>query len=259
MKKEKELDIIIENANATAKEKADKIKKEFSRKLYNLAHDRKDIENENFEVMAAKLGISHQTLINYTNNKRFPQLEQLILIKELFEGVDSFDFLLSESPYEVSDKNGSLTQLGLSGKAVANLKKICKYSNDWGFDEQQEEINPIIFALNYLLENGNELLYLIGDYLLFPKLDNETSNSKDDSNSFVDEDVYIKLYQYKIVCALERFINDYRYSKKDKNSNNLRSGRFENILFKINSFDNYSKYTDEHLSKELQETYKEEN
>ncbi|MDD2391562.1 MAG: hypothetical protein PHU94_01315 [Bacilli bacterium] len=254
-KKEEERNKIRVNAQKRGEEEFKKFKTKFASKFLELVVEKKD-ENMEYELIAANLGITSQSLSNYCKGDRFPQMEQLILMKDFFNA--DYNTLLPSFPMEEKNiknkKRGDLTSLGLSSKAIKNLEKIINYSNAWGFDEQSHIINPIIFAINKLLEDGNELLYLIGDYLLFPDLTDIKSIQADNNNisNLEDEDIYTRLYQYKVMKALEEFIINFRNTKEHRISVEHRKSRVEDIIFKKHHLNEYQNYIDEKLQKEIE-------
>lgn len=259
--KEKEREEIRNKAQQKGKEEFKKLQNKFAIKFLELINQKKE-DNIEYELISAHLGITSQSLTNYLRGDRFPQMEQLILMKD-YLGVD-FNTLLPSLPTEEkiirNKKSGDLISLGLSNKAVDNLEKIISYSNSWGFDEQTHSINPILFALNKLLENGEDILYIIGDYLLFPNINDCNIQQKDETNksNLENEDIYIKLYQYKIMKALEEFINNFRNTKEHRVSVENRKSRVEEIIFKSQKLDDYYNNTDEKLKKEIEQINKQE-
>lgn len=236
-KEEKER--LIRESREKAQEKINKMKRNFASVIFNLVADKNENEYIQKEVISANLDITPQALANYCDGKRLPQLEQIFLMKEYFN--TSYESLLSELPSGEVNKKGDLTTVGLTKKAIRNLESIVADSNEWGFDEQQHIVNPMLFAINKLLEDGNDILYLLGDYLLFPPYANQTNND--------DEDIYTELYKYKIMSALEKFTNNFRDSKEGKNISQHRTKKVEEILSKTVDFNNYSNYIDEELTK----------
>ena len=228
-KKEKER--LIKEAYKEAEKKlkkANTMKEMFAKNLKQLVDDKKTKENMQQEVMSAYLGITPQALDNYCNGRRFPQIELIFRIKEFFN--TSYNYLFSDVPSEIYDESSNMIELGFSKQSIRNLNTIYSEANDWGFDEQQFIINPKLFALNKLLEYGNDLLFQIGDYLLFPQIkENEQ-----------DEDLYTTLYQYKIMNALEQFIKEFRSSKEGQEASKHRTAKVNEILQKISEFENYT-------------------
>lgn len=250
--KKKEREEIRTKSQQKGKDEFKKLQVKFQNKFLELINNKKD-DGEEYELISAHLGITSQSLTNYCKGERFPQMEQLILMKEYF-GVD-YNTLLPSLPIEENTtqkkKFGDLTSIGLSKKAISNLENIISYSNAWGFDEQTHTINPIMFAINKLLESGENLLYIIGDYLLFPNIDDK-NNNQDTKSSLEYEDVYTKLYQYKIMKALDDFINDFRNTKEHRTSIEHRKDRVERIMLKSQEIDTYYDEMEEKMRKEIE-------
>lgn len=226
----KEKEVLISEAHRIANDKLEKMKSRFGKRFSELVKDKKQNENMQQEIIAAHLKITPQTLDNYCKGKSLPQAEQLFLIKELFDV--SYDYLLSDTPTENINEDGNLVQLGLSRTALKNFKKMCDEQEEWGFDDRRFVVNPKIFAINKLLEEENDLLFQLGDYLLFPSIEDDKSK----------EDLYTTLYQYKIMNALDKFITNFRNSKEGKKVSEDRSLKVIEIIDKIDGFQNYTDF-----------------
>ncbi len=192
------------------------INKKIAKSLNDLwEQENKKREQENnpltYEEIARFVGITPQAFKSYLKGNKSPKSNKIPKLKEFFS--TSYERIFGETE---SDDKRNITirkDLGLSDKAIENLVKLNKLSHNkemWGEDEQEPLApNMYLFAINKLLEN-DKILFLIGDYLSNPSIDNEHLDIEI-KELLQNEQIYIPnddYYSFKIMKLLEELHNE---------------------------------------------------
>ena len=202
----------------------------FVKRFKKLIEDKKNEYELNGEKItdgsiAKEIGITPQSMVAYTYNKA-PELVQLIKISKYFNV--SLEYLtgVSNNKYFVDYSLGK--EFGLNDAAVSNLKRIHNYATEWGYSEKDP--NLVLFAINSFLGSDLKLLYLIGDYLSLPSINNQ--HLEDTTKKYIeDKKLYLpdlELYNYKIFKSLEKMANDIRETEEVAIMLNAKANKIEN-------------------------------
>lgn len=183
------------------------------RQLWEQLENKRKEENKTltYEELSNFVGITPQAFKSYLGGQKSPKSNKIPKLKEFFN--TSYERIFGET--ESDNKNNIVIRedLGLSDKAITNLVQIKQQADkqleEWGEDSQQPQSpNMYLFAINKLLEN-KEILYLIGDFLSNPCIDNQYLDM-DIKEKLSNKQIYIPdddYFSYKIMKMLEQLHN----------------------------------------------------
>lgn len=175
-------------------------------KILNEENERRKNNQEKpltYNMIANELGVTTQTITNYTTGKRTPRYEQIRDLKKFLN--TSYERLFKETESNKVEYMEVVDNLGLSSTAIEILENRNKQQDNWGIPLYNEEPNLYFFALNQLIINNPLILVHIGDLLSYPTKTNKYLD-KETLDMIVNQQVdipNIELYSYRIAKDLE--------------------------------------------------------
>ncbi|MBE7702556.1 MAG: helix-turn-helix transcriptional regulator [Cyanobacteria bacterium SIG28] len=129
-------------------------------------------ENKNLDELAKEIGISKTSLSYYQNGIRMPKREGLEKIAKYFN--TTTDYLLGRDIAKTKIDQGVLDELGLSQKAINNLRKIVKYNKtNLPFEFNLKMINSLIENLFDTDLLKDLYMYVYGDFGFLENIDSK--------------------------------------------------------------------------------------
>lgn len=123
------------------------------------------MEDYKIKDLSKDLGIAAPKISELENGKRSASLSELQAYHKHFNV--PYEYLLGESESRYYSNMALSSELGLTGDSIEFLKETFRLFNGYKYNSS-DRVTPegrILRTINFLLENWNSVLWLIGQYL----------------------------------------------------------------------------------------------